>query len=437
MAQSRVVKTVHQYNALPIPKADMEKLQEIAEDYCKVKNYVYERYGGIGSLSKLYPGYTVQNEMTADGLRTRLGLPSVYYHRAVFEALGDMKGQWTGVKNRVRESADRSTGLTDEDKHYLRFLLKVGNAFEAVLNKKTVELPEPMQKQYDELAAHADKRRVQNYLCRQVRKYHVKLHADTAGGFGITERAYRYGEHGIYLTTKQSRKRIFVPLTDNNQYKNQLHIKLIPERNGMEIAACIHVRVKAHPDYTNQVGVAVGMYTMLTTHEGHCYGIDFGRYHMQYADWLRRQNTEYRKNKADNAGRKKYDAQKHRIEERLHSYINQQINLFLKVEKPQTIYMIKFPTSHAAGVSRKINYSVTVWQRGYVRKRLMQKCREQSIAFVEVIGKGIGKECSICGAEGSSENGVFRCKACGSQRDDKMNVAANTLRRGTEGRILR
>ncbi|MBD5521773.1 MAG: hypothetical protein HDR03_11265 [Lachnospiraceae bacterium] len=49
----------------------MRKLQEIADDYSRVKNYVYQRYGGINSLSKIYPGYTVQNEMTRSGLSWR------------------------------------------------------------------------------------------------------------------------------------------------------------------------------------------------------------------------------------------------------------------------------------------------------------------------------------------------------------------------------
>ena len=72
-------KTVHQYSKGVIPERDMEKLREIAEDYRKVKNYVYARYGSIGSLSKLYPGYTVQNEMTASGLSSDLEMPSVYF----------------------------------------------------------------------------------------------------------------------------------------------------------------------------------------------------------------------------------------------------------------------------------------------------------------------------------------------------------------------
>ena len=78
MSPDRVCKTVHQYNKKPVPEEDMQKLLEIAKDYQTVKNYVYNRFGGISGLSKLYPGYTVQNEMTESGFRETLGLPSVY-----------------------------------------------------------------------------------------------------------------------------------------------------------------------------------------------------------------------------------------------------------------------------------------------------------------------------------------------------------------------
>ena len=90
-----VCKTVCQYNREPLSDTDMQKLTDIAGDYRTVKNYVYQRYSGIASLPKIYPGYTVQNEMTASGLRGELGIPSVYFYLAVFDALGDIKSQWT------------------------------------------------------------------------------------------------------------------------------------------------------------------------------------------------------------------------------------------------------------------------------------------------------------------------------------------------------
>ena len=254
MPPDTVCRTVRQYNKEAIPTEDMEKLQEIAEDYSKVKKYVYQRFGGIGSLWKLYPGYTVQNEMTGSGLRAELGLPSVYFYLAVFDALGDIKGQWTRTKSNILKLIGQNENLTEEEKHYLRFLLKVNNAFTAVLNQqpiKELRLPREIQKKYEALAAQADTEMLHRYLCRQVRKYHTLPYYSFSGdagknereqkrqavGFSIAERAYRYGdngrEKGIYISTKESRKRIFVPLTDSNQYKSQLQVQLFPEEKRL------------------------------------------------------------------------------------------------------------------------------------------------------------------------------------------------------------
>ena len=122
MPPDKICKTVHQYNKEPIPDEEMQKLLDIAEDYRKVKNYVYVRFGGIGSLSKLYPGYTVQNEMTASGYRETLGLPAVYFYLAVFDALGDIKIQWTRTKSKILKLVNKNEGFTEDDKHYLRLL---------------------------------------------------------------------------------------------------------------------------------------------------------------------------------------------------------------------------------------------------------------------------------------------------------------------------
>ncbi|MEH2946842.1 zinc ribbon domain-containing protein [Sporofaciens sp. JLR.KK001] len=436
MPSDKICKTVHQYNKTPVSVEDMQKLLDIAEDFKKVKNYVYGRFGGIGSLSKIYPGYTVQNEMTASGYREKLGMPAVYYYLAVFDALGDIKSQWTRTKSKIVKLVNKNEGFTDEEKHYLRFLLKVSNAFEAVLNQKPVELTAKMGKQYRELAEQVDTERLDRYLCRQVRKYHAKLHTDAADVFSIAERAYRYADHGIYISIKEKRKRVFVPLTDNNQYKCQLRIKLYPDGNRIEIKVPVNVSVKSHTDYLNQVGVAVGFYTMMTTDEGHRYGEELGRYQSEYSDWIREQTTIYWKNKNDNPGRKKYQAKKRRLEEQLHSYINHELNRFLLEEKPESVYIVKLPKPRAGGAIKKINHSLAQWQRGYIRKRLTQKCAEQSVEIVEVLGKDISNECSVCGAIGTKSDGMFRCPACGYLEEEKMNTARNVKKRGQGDGVL-
>lgn len=436
MPKDTICKTVRQYNKTPIHIEDMKKLQEIAEDYRKVKNYVYARFGGIGGLSKIYPGYTVQNEMTGSGLRISMGMPSVYFYLAVFDALGDIKSQWTRTKSKVINLVGRNENFTPEDKHYLRFLLKIHNAFEQVLNGKPIELKKDIQRQYDLLSVNVDTDRLHHYLCRQVRKYHAVQHTDKADGFSIAERAYRYADHGIYISIKEKRKRIFIPLTDNNQYKSQLYVKLYPEQGNVEIKVPVHMAVRSHEDYIKQVGISVGIYTMLTTDEGHCYGEQLGRYQIEYADWIRTQTKSYNRNREQNPGRKKYHAQKNRFEEKLHSYINCELNRFFRTEKPRTIYLVKLPRPQVKGANKVINNTVAQWQRGYIRKRLTQKCKEQSIEIIEVLGKGISKECSSCGAEGEKSNGRFFCPICGYEAQEKTNTARNVKKRGQGDGVL-
>lgn len=432
MSSDTVCRTIHQYNREPISDEDMKKLQEIAQDYRKVKDYVFARFGGIGSLSKLYPGYTVQNEMIETGLRDELGLPFVYFNLAVFDALGDIRGQWTRTKTAILERINHNETFSDEEKHYLRYLLKVNNVFDAVLNCRPVVLKPDMQEKFEKLEHGVDAKRLNNYLRRQSRLLHVKPHTGEASGFSLTERAYRYGDHGIYITVKEKRKRIFIPLTDGNQYDRQIYIKLKPDTGGLEIKVPVEVKIRRNREFSARVGAVMGMYTMLTTDAGHTYGGRLGEYQIELADWIRIQAMRHTADQGSMPGRKKYDAKKQRMTQRLHSYINMELNRFLREEKPETVYIPKLPKHRKRSGSKTINNSVNLWQRGYIRSRLEQKCREQSVRLVEVFGKNISSECSNCGASGYKKDGIFTCIACGCQTGEKINSAKNAKKRGED-----
>lgn len=380
MAQETVFKIVHQYNREAVPEADMKKLEEIAEDYRRVKNYVYQRYSGIYSLSKIYPGYTVQNEMTESDLCVQLGLPSVYFYSAIFDALGDIKSQWSHTKNKVEKSIRDNPNMTPEDRHYLRFVMKQSQCFEAILLERIPALEGDWKKAYDEIRAGVEEHRLQQYLRRQVRKHLGKLHTDMADGFSVTPKGYRYGDHGIYISTKENRKRVFISLTDANQYSRQLYLCLYPEEGKVKIDIPVEMKVRSQSDYCNEVGLAMGMTEMLVTDQGNIYGGKYGRHRTALTEYIREGMTRRRKNGRNNPGTKKYNTGKEKLEAALHTYINAEINRMLETEKPGVIYLPKLPPTSKAGVSRKINNSVSMWQRGYVRNRLAQKCKERSIA---------------------------------------------------------
>lgn len=408
----------------------MKKLLEIAKDYRAVKNYVYQRYGGIRSLPKIYPGYTVQNEMTASGLRARLGLPSVYFYLAVYDALGDIKSQWTQIRAEIEKCIRGNENLTPEDRHYLRFVMKQSHCFECILLEREMDLTEAWQKSFDEVRVGVDEKRLNQYLRRQVRRHLKKMHTDAADGFAVAERAYRYDDHGIYLAIKEKRKRIFIPLTDNNRYTKQLYIRLFPEEGNLVIHVPVETRVRQNEDYRKEMGLAVGIRAMFVTDGGAVYGEKYSEYQYALAEYIREGNTRYRKNKGKNPGRKKYMAGKERLEAALHTYINAEINRMLRTEKPAVIYLPRLPQNSKAGVSKKINHSVGMWQKGYVRSRLTQKCREQSIILTDVLGKDISNECSRCGAIGEKKDDIFFCKSCGASFPARENAAKNALKRG-------
>lgn len=435
MLPDTVCRTVHQYTSELVSDEDMAKLQEIARDYSQVKNHVYVRFGGVGGLSKIYPGYTVQNEMIESGLREQMGMPSVYFYLAIFDALGEIRSQWTRTKAAVLKRTGENDSLTEEEKHYLRYLLKVNNAFDAVLNHRKVSLRPDLQKQYEKLAGCIDVKKANNYLRRQVRRIHVKPHTDGGGGFSLAERAYRYGNHGIYITVKEKRKRIFLPLTDSNQYTRQIYLKLYPEKRSVEIKVPVDVKVRTHKDYTKRVGMAAGMYTMFSTDEGHVYGEKLGEYQTELAGWVRSQAMKHGADHEE-AGRKKYTDKKRRKTQQLHNYINMELNRLLRTERPEVIYIPKLPRPQKHGGDKAINNSVNMWQRGYIRRRLEQKCREQSVRIVEVFGKGISRECSWCGAYGYKKEGIFRCTSCGCQMQEKWNTARNAKKRGEEADLV-
>lgn len=433
-SKNTIYKTVYQYNQNPIPAVDMERMQEIAGDCRDVKNYVYERYSGIRSLSKIYPGYTVQNEMTGSGLREKLGLPSVYFYLAIFDALGDIKSQWARTKSRIGKNIRGNPNLTPQERHYLRFVMKQSQCFEAILAGGVPELSKSWQESYEAVCQGTDTHKLDQYLRRQVRRHLDRPCTDAADGFFASPKAYRYADHGIYLSMKERRRRLFIPLTDNNQYTSQIYIRLYPDESRVTINIPIEVRQRHPAGYEGEIGLAMGLRCMFVTDRDGAYGERYLEYQSALTDYVRERLPRHKKNAKNNPGMRKYAAGRARLESAMHDYVNAEINRMLETEKPGTIYLPKLPGRSKAGFSRRMNATVSMWQKAFVKSRLQQKCRERSIELVEVFGKGISAQCSRCGADGVKEGNVFCCPFCGLELPERQNTAKNVLKRGREMR---
>lgn len=430
MSQETIFKTVYQYSRDPVSEADMGKLLEIAEDYRKVKNHVYRRYSGIGSMGKLYPGYTVQNEMTRSGLREELGMPSVYFYLAVFEALGDIKSQWTRTKAAVEKNLRANPNLGPGERHYLRFVMKQDQCFQTILTGGETVLADRWAEAFEKVRRDLDTRRLDQYLRRQVRRHLVQPRAESAAGFSVPPKGYRYADHGLYLTMKERRQRLFIPLTDNASYTRQLYLRLYPQEGKVVISVPVEVKPRRQEGYQNEIGLALGIRCLFVTDAGKAYGERFLEYQAALSDYIREKLPRRRRNAHNNPGKKKYTARKARLEAALHTYINGEINRMLEAERPRTVYLPRLPGTSRAGVDGRINAGVSMWQKGYVKDRLSRKCQERSIVFVEVFGKGISSQCSGCGGAGEKKEGIFFCRSCGLELPERQNTARNVLLRG-------
>ena len=436
-----VTKTAFQYS-MPLPDETMEFLKGIANDYCKVKNYVYRRYSGIASVNRLTPVYSILNEMRYCGLRQQLDMPVVYYELAVAEAVGDIKGMWGVLKNKIRTLVSANENLNENERLYIRTVLKINSTFAAVLNYQDYEMPDKTK------GMELDTKRLNNIIRRQVRRHLQKPWQERSDSFLVSPNGYRSDDKGLYLTSRIPRRRVFIPLKSkvNDGFDRQLRI--IIRDNDVKIAFPVDMQVRKRRDYINTVYAFIGYNDMLTLSNGNIYGrmlgsmvspeterlsdknYERGKLYSLYRGDIQesdRERAEFRERIVENnLGRKKYDEQKRRAREKTQNYINAEINHMFREEKPAKIVITRPVTKdRAKSYSKSANRKLSRSFRGYIRDRLAFKCRINSVELVEINSKGTGSICSECGSEGKRIKADFVCGSCGFRSTIAVNSAKN------------
>lgn len=442
-----VTKTIWQYSQ-PLPEETMAFLKSIAVDYCKVKNYVYGRYSGIKNLNNLTPVYNILNEMRGCGLREQLNLPVVYYELAIADAVTNIRSNWGNVKNRISDSITTNENLSDDDRIYLRTVLKLNSVYAAILNHQDYEMP----KKADGL--EIDAKRLNNLLCRLTRKYLTQPKSDCTDSFRISPNGYSYKDGAMRIVCRVPRKRVSIPLKDNRMFDRQIQIQI--RQGDVALAVPVEARVKVHQDYANTVCIYIGRQDMFTLSNGHIYGASLEDLTDPETERLARKNRErhkmytaYAKSagdgdirksrniEANNFGRLKYDRQKEKEREKTKTYINAEINRMIAAEKPARIVITRPVTRNKTKIyARSANRKMTRSFGGYIRERLAYKCRVHSIELVEISSRQTGQRCSACGGEGKRLGREFVCKSCGLNTTIALNSARNIQQKYLENEKL-
>ena len=362
-SDSTMTKIVWQHSQT-LPQETMEFLRGIASDYCKTKNYVYGRYSGVRNLNRLTPVYTVLNEMRHCGLREQLNLPAVYYELAIADAVADIKRSWGMVKNKIGERITANENLSEDDRIYLRTVLKMNNVYASVLNHQEYELPR------NATGLDIDVKRLNNLLCRLTRRYLIQPATDNISSFRISPNGYTYKEGAIRIVCRVPRKRISIPLKDDRTFDRQIQVHI--KQDFVMLAVPVETKVKVHKDYTNTIFIYIGSSDMFTLSNGNVYGERLDELVNPETERLAKKNQErykmysaYEQNAEDgnqqktekiqlnNLGKLKYDRQKEKERLRTTTFINSEINRMLRTEKPGQIIITRPVTKNRTKIYSK------------------------------------------------------------------------------------
>ena len=429
-------KTVWQYSK-PLSPETMDFLRGIAADYAKVKAYVYGRYSGIKNVNRLTPYFAILTEVRHCGLKERLNLPSAYYDAAVMEAIANIKTMWAMLKNTLRDAVRANENLTEDDRYYIRTVLRINSVFASVLNRKHYDMPDNTAK------IAVDTHRLNNLICRLARKYLRTPSVHNADYFVVRATGYKYIEQNLYMASRAPRKRICLPVRDNQTSDRQLRVHLRDDYAA--IAIPIDTKIKEHDDYVGEIYVYIGYRDVCTLSNGRVYGKNLcslitpetyrpGNKTGERQELLalckkKREEGQFAKAlriQVNNLGRKKYEGRKRRERERTENFINAELNRMLKTEKPQLIVITKPVTKNKTkNYSKGLNMRLSRSFREFIRQRLAYKCREHGIELIEISSKGTGSICSLCGEIGKREKERFVCQSCGFTATIAENSAKN------------
>jgi transposase len=435
----KIIRAVKQHSK-PLSAETMLFLRGIAEDYAKVKNYVYRRYSGVASLAKLFPGYTVQNEMNATSLRSELNLPYGYYGLAIFDALRDIKSCWGNLQAKIVELVYKNENLTNNERHYINWVLSRDKVYAAILNRNEIERPNNFE--------GLNFKRLDNLICRLTRKHKFSIgEIITANYFQALKKCFKYSDGGIWFTSRIAHKRVYIPLTDSTIYNvSQITVQLA--ENTIELIVPVETTVKVHAEYTSIIALSLGYVAMFTSNNGNEYGAELGKllakryerisekrlarvvYHRLYRKLTTDGNAKLAENiYSNNLGIKKLLAKSERELDGIKSYINAEINRMFDVEKPAEIIIPAQSKQFSPNMKQSAQQKLSKWQVGYIRKRLDDKCAVNGVKLTKIAGAYTAMVCAVCGDRGCREAQTFICDTCGNVTSYPQNAAKNLLRK--------
>lgn len=420
-----------------------------------IKNYVWSRYSGIGSLLK-QSGWTIRDELIQKDLLSKK-ITKTLSRVSVEQSASTIKSNWTTTKKKVKKAIEQNENLTKDDKHYLYLCLKHTPTLYNILNYKKVDYQTDYLKDL-KVNVH----RLNNLLRRYIRRYKTKSYTNKANVI-LTSNLYKFDlNNNIFsFTGKKKNSKVIITLIGNipklkgtlelvkNQKSNQYYLHVPLDRIIIK---------KEMTEQSEILGLDVGITDLITLSNGSIYGANSSKLFYTLSDNLVNKNRSrlfsYKrklelkleteqdivkksilekklKNLEDNnLGSKKRISKIGKYKSRIASHINCELNKMIKEEDIEEIIREDLNwSSKKKNVSKKQQNRFSTWSKGLLLERLSVKLAENGITETIVNPAYTSQVCCKCNHLGERKGKEFKCSNCNLSIDADFNASINIKKR--------
>ena len=416
-----------------------------------IKNYVWSRYSGIGSLLK-QSGWTIRDELIQQNLLSKR-ITKTFSRVAIEKSASIIKTNWIITRKKVKRAIAQNENLTKDDKHYLYLCLKHTPTLYGILNYKNIDYLKDLK---------VDVHRLNNLLRKYVRRYKTKSHTNKTNVI-IDSNIYKFNSNNknFSFTGKKKNSRIEITLIGTipklkgtlelvkNQKTNQyyLHVPLDRIISKKEMTA-----------ESEMLGLDVGITDLITLSNGSVYGANSAELFYTLSDNLVNKNRSrlfsYKRELEQRILIEKDDIKKSLLElklknlnennlepkkriskiskykSRIVSHINCELNKMVKEENVKEIIREDLNwVSKKKNVSRKQQNRFSTWTKGVLLERLSVKLAENGITETIVNPAYTSQVCCRCNRLGDRKGKEFKCSNCNLNIDADFNASINIKKR--------
>lgn len=420
-----------------------------------IKNYVWSRYSGIGSLLK-QSGWTIRDELIQEDLLSKK-ITKTFSRTAIEKSASTIKSNWTRTKKSVKKAIAQNENLTEDDKRYLFLCLKHTPTLYNILNYKKIDYTTDYLKDLK-----VDVHRLNNLLRRYIRRYKTKAHTNKSNVI-LPSSLYKFNpsNNEFTLTGKKRNSKVKITLIGNvpklkgtlelvkNQKSNQYYLHVPLDRI---------INKKKKTDESEILGLDVGITDLITLSNGSIYGANSAELFYNLSDNLVNKNRsrlfsykqklekrivieqdqskksileqKLRNLEENNLGFKKRSSKIGKYKSRIASHINCELNKMVKEEDIQEIVREDLNwSSKKKNVSRKQRNRFATWSKGVLLERLSVKLAERGIKETIVNPAYTSQVCCKCNHLGERKGKEFKCSNCNLSIDADFNASINIEKR--------